>query len=172
MTPHEPGRPGDEPHPPGTPRRPAGEGAGQARRHGGPDVARRFVGRVALLDLGAVRAIADSWHRSMREGSDAWFAAEEAVGQAVIMSGRHGQQRPLLMAVADVFANSVWYGPAARSGGAPPERRVGATEATGQYLTTLAMLALLVRDHLEPPTFELLYQPFAVPIPPAELTAE
>ncbi len=54
----------------------------------------------------------------------------------------------------------------------PPELHVRATEASGQYLGTLAMLALLVRDHLEPATFARLYRPFAPHIPVAELGRE
>jgi hypothetical protein len=53
-----------------------------------------------------------------------------------------------------------------------PETRVGASEASGHYLATVAMLALLARDHLEPAAFDLLYGPFAARIPPAELAPE
>jgi hypothetical protein len=137
----------------------------------GREAARRFVGRLAQLDPDAVSAGVRAWRESMREESGAWFAAEEAVAHAVVASGRHDEQRPLLMYVAESFAYRVWYGGRARLtlGESAPEIRVGATEASGQYLATLAMLALLVRDHLEPATFEILYRPFAALIPVVEI---
>ncbi len=136
--------------------------------------ASKFVGRVAQLDPGAVRAMVGTWRETMRAESAAWFAAEEAVAHALVASGRHHEQGPLLMYIAEAFAYHVWYGGRAHlTLGAPaPEQRVRATEASGQYLGTLAMLALLVRDHLEPATFEVLYRPFAMLAPDAELARE
>ena len=143
-----------------------------APRSAGTRTALKFVGRLAQLDLDAVCAVVASWHQTMRVETDAWFAAEEAVGEAIVASGRRAEQEPLLLYVAQAFARAVWYGPDGRRAVVAPERRVGATEATGQYLATLAMLALLVRDHLEAATFDLLYRPFAAHIPPAELAPE
>jgi len=136
--------------------------AGQGR-----DAAGRFVGRLAQLDVGAVSASVQAWRESMREASGAWFAAEEAVAGALVASARQQEQRPLLMHVAEAFAHRVWYGGRVRLtlGEAAPELQVRATEASGQYLATLAMLALLVRDHLDAPTFAVLYRPFAALIP-------
>jgi hypothetical protein len=121
-----------------------------------------------------VRAAVATWRESMRHDLEAWFAAEEAVARAVVAAGRHHEQRPLLIHVADAFANHVWYrARRPHPPGAPaPELHVRATEASGQYLGTLAMLALLVRDHLEPATFARLYRPFAPHIPVAELGRE
>jgi hypothetical protein len=140
--------------------------------------ARKFVGRLAQLDPEAVYASVQAWRETMREDVGAWFAAEEAVARAVVASGRHDEQRPLLMYVAEAFAYGVWYG--AGYGGrarltlgeSAPELRVRATEASGQYLATVAMLALLVRDHLEPAEFALLYRPFAALIPADDLARE
>lgn len=145
---------------------------GGAPRSAGTRTALKFVGRLAQLDLDAVCAVVASWHQTMRAETDAWFAAEEALGEAVVASGRRAEQEPLLMHVAQAFARAVWYGPEGRRAAPAPERRVGATEATGQYLATLAMLALLTRDHIEATTFDLLYRPFAAHIPPAELAPE
>ena len=143
----------------------------------GPGAARRFVGRVAQLDHGAVHDAVAAWRASMRDDAAAWFAAEEAVARAVVTSGRHHEQRVLLVPLAEAFAYGVWYdGPRGRlqrtPGEAAPELRVHATEASGQYAATLAMLALLVRDYLAPATFALLYGPFAPHIPVAELGRE
>jgi hypothetical protein len=68
----------------------------------------------------------------------------------------------------------VWYRARRHDtpGAPPPELHVRATEASGQYLGTLAMLALLVRDRLDAPTFARLYRPFAPHVPVAELGRE
>ncbi len=140
----------------------------------GPDAARRFVGRLARLDHDAVSASIWTWREAMRTEGGAWFAAEEAIARAVVASGRHAEQKPLLIYTAEAFAHRVWYRSLAHvaPGASAAELRVGATEASGQYVATVAMLALLVRDHLDPRAFELLYRPFAALIPAAELGRE
>jgi hypothetical protein len=81
--------------------------------------------------------------------------------------------RPLPIPLTEAFAHGVWYhGHPRLTPGEAPELRVHATEPSGRYLGTLAMLARLVRAHVEPATFELLYQPFASPIPVADLVRE
>jgi hypothetical protein len=136
-------------------------------------VAWEFVGRVSELDADAVRAAVQAWHQVMRAESDAWFAAERAAGHAVLAAGRAPEQEVLLDRLAECVLRRVWYRDG--GGGLPPgtpERRVGATEASGQYVATVAMLGLLVRDHLGAAEFELLYGPFAALIPLAELGRE
>jgi hypothetical protein len=154
-----------------------GRRSGQGSQQGSGDViagrgaAARFVGRVAQLDHEAVRVAVAAWRQNMRSAYDTWFAAEDQVAQAIVRSGRHMEQRPLLIHMADAFSQRVWTGrPRVESG--PAERLVHATEASGQYLATLAMLAVLVRDHLDAATFEQVYQPFAALIPIAELAPE
>ncbi len=162
-------------HPRGRPRGDARSDAPDgAPAAAGRAAASKFVGRVAQLDPEAVRAVVGTWRETMPIESAAWFAAEEAVAQALVASGRHHEQGPLLMYIAEAFAHHVWHsGRAHLTLGAPaPEQRVRATEASGRYLGTLAMLALLVRDHLEPATFEVLYRPFATLVPGAELARE
>jgi hypothetical protein len=134
----------------------------------------RFIGRLAQLDHAAVHATIETWREAMRTDSRAWFAAEEAVARAVVASGRQVEQRPLLGHVADAFAYRVWYRDASSYGPGllAPEVRIQGTEASGQYVGTLAMLALLVRDQVDPAAFELLYRPFAALIPVAELGRE
>src|SRR4051812_19381724 len=154
-----------------------GRRSGQGSQQGPSDfiagrgAAARFVGRVAQLDHEAVRDAVAAWRQNMRSAYDTWFAAEDAVAQAIVRSGRHTEQRPLLIHMADAFSQRVWTGrPRVESG--PAERVVHATEASGQYLATLAMLAILVRDHLDAGTFEQVYQPFAALIPITELAPE
>ena len=137
----------------------------------GRGAAARFVGRVAQLDHAAVQHAVSTWRDRMRVGYDSWFAAEDAVAQAIVRSGRQVEQRPLLIHVADAFSQRVWTGGHRDDAGAP-ERLVRATEASGQYLATLAMLAVLARDHLDAATFDQVYQPFAALIPIHELAPE
>jgi hypothetical protein len=149
----------------------AGAGAGAS----GPAAARRFVGRLALLDREALCAALDAWRELMRAESATWFAAEAAAARAVAAAGRHDDQRPLLVHLSDAFARLVWSGgwpPAPGGLGAAPERRARGSEAGGLYVATVAMLAVLVRDHLDAATFALLYAPFATLVPPAELERE
>lgn len=141
----------------------------ESSRVGAWDATIEFVGRSAQLDLNAVRGAVQSWHAIMREEASAWFAAKKTLGNAVVSSGRRRVQEPLLLYVAQAFARAVWYGPEAGRAGAAPDTQVGASDATGQYLATVAVLALLVRDHLAPATFDLLYRPFATLIPPPQL---
>ena len=143
----------------------AADAAGRAEH----DMALKFVGRVAQLSVDETGAVVETWREVMREASGAWFDAEELVARAVIDSGRRDVQKGLLMHVAEAFAYGVWYG---RGAGAAPETRVRATESSGQYLATLAMIALLVRDHLDAATFEVAYRPFRSLIPVAELRRE
>jgi hypothetical protein len=137
----------------------------------GRGAAARFVGRVAQLDLAAVQHAVATWRQRMRVGYDGWFAAEDAVAQAIVRSGRQIEQRPLLIHMADAFSQRVWTGGHRDDTGAA-EQLVRATEASGQYLATLAMLALLVRDHLDAATFDRVYEPFAALIPIKELAPE
>jgi hypothetical protein len=91
------------------------------------------------------------------------------MAHAVVASGQRDAQKELLMHVAEAFAYGVWYSGRA---GAAPETRVRATESSGQYLATLAMLALLVRGHVDAGTFDVLYGPFRELIPVADLGRE
>ncbi len=138
----------------------------------GPQAASKFVGRLSRLDVAAVRRVVDLWHQVMRSESDAWFAAEEAAAHAVLVAGRTAEQEVLLGYLADCVLRGVWYRDAHGQPPGTPEARVGATEASAQYVGTIAMLALLVRDHLGAAEFALLYRPFATLIPLEELGRE
>lgn len=135
----------------------------------GVRAASKFVGRVSQLDAAAVRAAVHAWRDVMRTESEAWFAAERAAAHAVLSAGRTAEQEILLGHLADAVLRTVWY----RAGaGHTPEARVGATEASGQYIGSIAVVALLVRDHLTAPDFALLYRPFAAVIRLDELGPE
>jgi hypothetical protein len=131
----------------------------------GPRAAAKFVGRVSQLDAEAVRVAVEMWRQVMRSESDAWFAAERAAAHAVLASSRSPEQKVLVGTLAECVLSRVWYRGGSGNPPKTPERRVGATEASGQYVATVAMLAILVRDHLAATDFALLYRPFATVIP-------
>jgi hypothetical protein len=160
---------GDEPRdgpPPTGQVRPVAEPSRDGRR-----AASKFVERVLHLDAEAARAAIQAWHLAMRSESGAWFAAEQAAAHAVLATGRSAEQETLLDNIAD-FVRRVWYAGAIGQPPQTPERRVGATEASAQYVATVAMLALLVRDHLPATQFAVLYRPFATLIPADDLERE
>lgn len=137
--------------------------------------ASKFIGRLAQLDIAQVRSAIGAWRSIMRGEYVAWFAAERSAARAISASGRSAEQDILLDHVAECFRRAIWYS-RRRSGEAherePAEETVQATEASGQYVATVAMLALLVRDRLAAAEFGLLYRPFVELIPPEELDRE
>ena len=145
--------------------------ATQRLAYGAP-AASKFVGRVSQLAVEDVRAAVRAWHDVMRTESEAWFGAERAAGNAVAAAGRTAEQEALLADLGESVLRGVWYRDAVGHRPGTPEARVGATEASGQYVAAVAMLALLVRDRLTAAEFALLYRPFAALIPPEELGPE
>lgn len=144
-----------------------------APRAAGVQAASKFIGRVSQLDGHAIRSVVQAWHQLMRDESNAWFAAEQATAQAVPAAGRTAEQEVLLGHLADSVLRGVWYRNARpHQTLATPETRVGATEASAQYVSSVAMLALLVRDYITPADFAVLYRPFARLIPDEDLGPE
>jgi len=129
-------------------------------------VAAKFLGRLAQLDLAALGEAIFEWRRAVVRDGDGWFAAESAVARAIADSGRYAEQEVLLGHITQLFRQGPWFKPQM------PGVRVGATEPSGQYVATTAMLALLVRDQIGAHELELLYQPFAAFIPIVELELE
>ena len=134
--------------------------------------ATKFVGRVSLIDADTLRTVVATWHDVMRTESETWFAAERATAEAIVAAERTGEQGELISELSDHFLRRVWYRAAPGHAPRTPERRVGATEASGQYVATLAMLALLVRDHIAAREFDVLYSPFVQIIRAEELARE
>jgi hypothetical protein len=133
---------------------------------GGPVSAAKFLGRLAQLDLDALGQAIHAWRDVVVDSGENWFAAEASVARAIRDGGRHDEQETLLRHITDLFRRARWFTPSA------PGARIRATEASGQYVTTTAMLALLVADQILAPEFELLYRPFANLIPVRELGRE
>ena len=142
------------------------------RGHASVLAASKFVGRVSLLDADALRTVVAIWHDVMRADSDVWFAAERVTAETIVKARRAAEQEMLIGGLSDHFLRRVWYRSVPGHEARTPERRVGATEATGQYVATLAMLALLVRDHLTQADFDVLYRPFAQIIRAEDLVRE
>jgi len=140
--------------------------AARAASGAGLSAASKFLGRFAQLDLLTLGDAIHRWHRTVTEDGDAWFEAEDAVAQAVHDARRHPDQEILLRHMADLFLREPWFT------AAQPGARIRAAEPAGQYVATLAMLAVLVRDRLDPQEFELLYRPFASVVPVSELERE
>lgn len=125
--------------------------------------ASKFVGRFAQLDITSLGASIHAWQHSADEQ---WFEAEAQVAKAIGDTRRYSEQEILLSNIAEVFRRASWFR------GAEPGASIGASDASAQYVGTLAMLALLVRDRLRPEQLELLYRPFAHSIPISELGPE
>ena len=128
--------------------------------------ASKFIGRLALLDLDQLGEAIQRWHRTAAEHGDAWFVAEAAVADGVERTRRHTEQSVLLRHMGNLFLSKSWFTAAA------PGARIRAAEPAGQYVATLAMLAILVRDGITPAQFDLVYHPFHAIIPLAELVGE
>jgi hypothetical protein len=134
--------------------------------------ASKFVGRVSQLDAAALQAVVTAWHDAMRADSDAWFAAERATAYAVAASGRQAEQEFLIRHISDRFLRRVWYRGSGNHTPRTPEVRVGASEASGQYVATVAMLALLVSDQMAEAELAVLYRPFTDVVPRKDLERE
>jgi hypothetical protein len=126
----------------------------------------KFLGRLSQLDLDALGNAVHAWRSAVAASSDAWFAAEESVARAITSGRHHDEQEVLLRHITDLFRRGPWFKPDA------PGARIGAVEASGQYVATTAMLAVLVYPEIEAREFELLYHPFARLVPVSELGRE
>ena len=128
--------------------------------------ASKFLGRLSQLDFNTLGEAVRTWHRIAAESGDLWFIVEESVARAVHDSSRYTEQDVLLRHMSTLFLESTWFT------SAQPGVRIRAAEPSAQYVATIAMLALLVRDRLLPDEFELLYRPFAGAIPVDALLRE
>jgi hypothetical protein len=121
----------------------------------------RFLERACALDLAQWADVVRAWRDTLRL-TDAWAAAEDAVGDAITRTGRHDEQWRLQDRVHELFRASPWH-TNARASSAP------GTEAAAQYLASTAAFALLVGDAIGGEALRTLYAPFSGVIPLAEL---
>lgn len=130
----------------------------------GPDSAliERFLERLQELEFEQLTRVVASWREALRR-SDNWYAAEDAVGDAIARLHRHDDQWRLQGRVYDHLRRTTWYHDA------HPASSVSGTEAAAQYLASTAAFALLVADRLTRAQLATLYAPFVSVIPPASI---
>ncbi len=129
--------------------------------------ARTFVDRLGQLDVAELEVVGRTWRTIVAADPPAWFAAEGSVGHAVRTTGRQLMQESLLEELSDVVRRRGWW----RLDRIESPEGQALTEAGVQYAATLAVIALLVRDVVPAPEFELIYSPF-VPVVPLPATDE
>jgi hypothetical protein len=129
--------------------------------------ARAFVERLGQLDVAQLEVVGRTWRSIVAVDPPAWFAAEGSVGLAIQTTGRQLMQESLLEELSDVVRRRGWW----RLDRIESPEGQALTEAGVQYAATLAAIALLVRDVVPAPEFELIYSPF-VPVLPVPDTDE
>ena len=126
-----------------------------------------FLERLERLGRAAVDRAVHAWRAAITEEPDTWFSAENALADAIRASGMHAEQEQLLEQLLALFRRAGWFRPpqfGTTSAERPGTMKDG-SEASAQYVTTIGLLAVLVRDRLSTPVFDLLYKPFAELIP-------
>lgn len=133
----------------------------------GPNTAliERFLERFQELGIEQITRVVATWREALRR-SDNWYAAEDAVGDAIARLRRHDEQWRLQGRVYDHFRRSSWF----REGS--PATTASGLEAAAQYLASTAAFALLVADRLTRAQLSTLYGPFAPVIPPASIALD
>jgi hypothetical protein len=124
----------------------------------------RFLARLATLKLADYGDAVHTWRLELRR-TDAWYAAEDAVGDAIARTGRHDECWHLQGRLYRLFRESAWH--------TQPRTPADAegTEAAAHYLASTAAFALLLADAITPAELRTLYAPFARAIPLPELVA-
>jgi len=123
-----------------------------------------FLGRLSQLSLERLGDAVQAWRAELAE-SGAWHSAEDAVSRAIAETTCHRSQWLILERLFNTFREAPWYKKA------QPGSLVPGSDAAAQYVTTAALLALLVRDVLAPAAFDTMYYPFQSIIPANQGTA-
>jgi hypothetical protein len=122
----------------------------------------QFLFRLASLTLAQLGTVVATWRERLRL-SDAWYAAEDAVGDAIAATRRHDEQWRLQSRLYELFRRAPWFTER------QPSASVSGTEAAAQYVASTAAFALMVVDELDPESFATLYAPFGEMIPVSDL---
>ena len=99
----------------------------------------RFFERLQHLNLQGLGDAVRTWRDELAR-SGAWHKAEDAVSRAITDTARHAPQWLMLNRLFEIFRGAPWY-KEHQSGSQVP-----GSDAAAQYVTTTALLALLVRD--------------------------
>jgi hypothetical protein len=124
----------------------------------------RFLACLAGLSVADIGQAVGRWRAIASAPGGPWYAAEDAIAEAVHAVSRHGAQEQVTEAAYDVFRRRA-RGFSTRESFA----RAPGSEATAQYVSTSALLALVVRDAVSPEAFAVAYGPFADAIPLATI---
>jgi len=124
----------------------------------------RFLDRLAQLDLDDFADVVQLWRDTLRH-DDAWYAAEDAIGDAVAHTRRDGPMWNVQDAVYAIFRGAPWYGK-------QPVAKRAPSEFAAQYLAQTAGVALLVADALAAEQLRTIFAPFAEIIPLHELALD
>ena len=122
----------------------------------------RFLERLAQLQVADFNSVVQRWRATLRD-SDEWYAAEDAVGEAVARTRRDGPMWLVQDRIYEIFRGGTWY--EHRAPGTP----VAPSEMAAQYLATTISVALLVADALPAQVLARLYEPFREVIPLADV---
>ena len=144
-------------------------GAARALRHArrmerpfGPNstLVERYLAQLARLTAADFAAIVVRWRDGLRK-SDAWYAAEDAVGDGIARTRRDDEMWLVQDRLYALFRGTPWY-----------QQRVTPPEVATQYLANSAAMALMVADAIPRDALAILYAPFAEAIPLADLVLE
>jgi hypothetical protein len=120
-----------------------------------------FLARLAELSFEDLGGAVDSW-RGLVTGPD-WHEAEDHLSVAISETRRFHERERVLEHIYQVFRRSPWFTER------KPDSHIPGSDASAQYVTTVALFALLVCDRLSAHDFDVLYSPFAGCIPPSQL---
>jgi hypothetical protein len=134
-----------------------GHSMGRAER--GRVAAMAFLDAVARLRFEEWGPIIARW-RAVAV-SDSWFAAEAASAGEIRGDLLHVMQDEIVARIYALFKQAPWFTASA------PGARIGALEPAGQYVATVAAIALLVGESLAEEELATLYAPFEQAIPRA-----
>jgi len=127
------------------------------------ELVERFLARLARLSHAEISTAVATWRDGLR-CTNAWYAAEDEVGDALTATRRHDEEWRLQEHLYELFRRASWR----------LERPVSPTttetsDAAAQYLASTAAFALMVADGLSVQGLTTLYSPFAEVVPLGEL---
>jgi hypothetical protein len=120
-----------------------------------------FFSRLRALPFQDLGRVVATWRALVTEGD--WHEAEDRLSVAITQTRRFPEREHVLEQLYQHFRRSPWFTER------QPDSRIPGSDASAQYVTTIALFALLVCDRLSAHDFDVLYSPFVEFIPPSEL---